>query len=100
MKSACCTATQGRMKIQSCHPDSHVILNLFQDLKRCLVRRSRNKFGMTGWIVIIAIIMVFLSVPVTVFAISPQQLQEMMGDGEQVTIIDIRALALYRAGTI
>ena len=33
------------------------------------------------WIVAIAIIMGFLSVPVTAFAISPQQLQEMMGRG-------------------
>ena len=52
------------------------------------------------WIVAIAIIMVFLSVPVTAFAISPQQLQEMMGRGEPVTIIDIRALELYREGHI
>src|SRR4030067_1624291 len=34
------------MKIQSV--TKSVILNLFQDLKRCRVRRSRNKFGMTG----------------------------------------------------
>ena len=30
---------------------SHVILNLFQDLKRSQMRRSRNEFGMTGWVV-------------------------------------------------
>jgi len=30
---------------------SNVILNLFQDLRRCRFRRSRNKFGMTGMMV-------------------------------------------------
>jgi len=34
------------MKIQEVAKS--VILNLFQDLKRCRGRRSRNKFGMTG----------------------------------------------------
>ena len=52
------------------------------------------------WIFIIALVTGFLSVPVTVFAISPLQLQEMMGRGEQITIIDIRALELYREGHI
>lgn len=47
-----------------------------------------------------AIITGFLSVPEMAFAISPQQLQEMMGNGEQVTIIDIRALDVYRDGHI
>jgi len=41
--------SQRVMKIQDVtHPViQYVILNLFQDLKRCRVRRSRNKFGMT-----------------------------------------------------
>ena len=33
-----------------CHPEpcAELVSALFQDLKRCRVRRSRNEFGMTG----------------------------------------------------
>lgn len=52
------------------------------------------------WIVIIGLVIGFLTVPETSSAISPQQLQEMLDRGDEVTIIDIRSTVLYTEGHI
>ena len=51
-------------------------------------------------IVIIGLVIGLLTVPETSSAISPQQLQEMLDRGDEVTIIDIRSTVLYTEGHI
>ena len=52
------------------------------------------------WILLIVLIMGLVIATETVFAISPQQLQEMLDRGDEVTIIDIRSTVLYTEGHI